>query len=284
MSKKKKVKRQGKIPLIIIGLFLTLGGLAFIAPGLFGNTGYITEITRSERILGSEDIIGAPNSYRWHVNYKFRTATGEIATGFVEVRGDAISSKSGLHVGSPVRYFAFYPSWNQPGSAGIDIHFGGVVFLAVGVFMLTLAVKKPKPKKTPAQRSRAYQAAKNKPRIPVPKKPADLRDPQPVTPEPQQPVTISGGNTMFCESCITQINADAKFCRTCGASVTAGTSVDAGAKPAPAAEPDWDSFEYDDTPFTTEEYNQLDELLTSEEWEDEFELTNIPVAELEDMI
>jgi hypothetical protein len=258
MTKQKKKKGQSRIPLIVIGAFLTLGGLAFIAPGLFGSTGYVTEIYRSERVGGSQNINGNPNAYYWQVSYKFKTANGEIETGSVQVVGDAISSKSGIRAGSPVRYIAFKPEWNRPGSVGID--WSGVAYLVFGVPILILGVKKPKPKKTPAQKSREYRAAKEKPCIPVPGKPAGSR-------ELRQAIYQSGGEKMFCENCGTQINADAEFCRACG------TSVDARAKQAPAAEPDWDSFEYDDTPLTTEEYNQLDELLTEDEWEEEFELT-----------
>jgi hypothetical protein len=143
MGKNKKKKGQSIIPLIIIGAFLVLGGLVFIAPGLFGRTGYVTEVYRSERIGGSQNINGNPNAYYWQVSYKFKTANGEITTGSVQVVGDAISSKSGIRTGSPVRYFAFKPGWNSPGSEGFNG--AGVAYLAAGIFILTLGVRKPKP-------------------------------------------------------------------------------------------------------------------------------------------
>jgi hypothetical protein len=74
---------------------------------------------------------------------------------------------------------------------------------------------------------------------------------------------------MLCENCGTQINARATFCRACGA------SVDAGAKQAPATEPDWDSFEYDDKSVMSDaEVDELYSIATEEEIEDEFDLIN----------
>ena len=69
---------------------------------------------------------------------------------------------------------------------------------------------------------------------------------------------------MFCENCGTQLNDTARFCNNCGASQQA-------TQQAPAFEPDWDSFEYSDTPFTTNEENRLADLATEEEWLEEFE-------------
>ena len=160
-KKKKKNKAASRIAPIIIGVILILCSMIPVSSSLFGQTGYITEITRTERIGGREDINGQPNAYKWTVAYKFKMKNGETATGSATVHGDAISSKSGLHAGSPVRYLAFYPSFNTPGDGGLD---GStviwIVIIGFGVFMISLGARKPKPSKTPAQRSREYKAAK----------------------------------------------------------------------------------------------------------------------------
>ena len=162
-KKKKKSKVADRIAPIVIGIILVICCMIPVSANLFGQTGYITEITSTERIGGREDINGQPNAYKWIVAYKFKMENGEIETGSVTVHGDAISSKSELRVGSPIRYLAFYPGYNTPGEGKLDG--STVMFLLTtgfGVFMITLGVRKPKPKKTPAQRSREYQAAKPK--------------------------------------------------------------------------------------------------------------------------
>ena len=77
---------------------------------------------------------------------------------------------------------------------------------------------------------------------------------------------------MFCENCGAQLEDTARFCKNCGASQQ---PLQEAPRQAPAAEPDWDSFEYDDqTPITTAEMNELAAIATDEEYEDEFDLIN----------
>ena len=75
---------------------------------------------------------------------------GEIDTGSVTVNGDAISLKYGLWVGSPVHYLAFFSDINTLGEGWVD---GSTVIWSVmigfGMFIITLGVREPKPKKTP---------------------------------------------------------------------------------------------------------------------------------------
>ena len=159
MSKKKK--SGSKITPIIIGAILVIGSLMPVSASLFGQTGYITEITSSKRFGGELGDGALPNTYEWHIGYRFKTKSGEYETGSVTVKGDAISSKSGLRVGSPVHYLAFAPQFNTPGEGMFDgstIMY--VLLIGVGVFMITLGIRKEKPSKTPAQRSREYRAAK----------------------------------------------------------------------------------------------------------------------------
>jgi hypothetical protein len=269
MSKtKKKGKAADRIAPVVIGIIIVLCSMIPVSSALFGQTGYITEITRTERIGGREDINGQPNAYKWTVAYKFKMKNGEIETGSVTVHGDAISSKSGLRAGSPVRYLAFYPGFNTPGEGGLDgTTVIWIVTIAFGVFMISLGVRKPKPAKTPAQRSREYKAAKaakeNLP--PVQAKPPASRV------KSAMPINHSGGNKMVCENCGTQLNDTAKFCNNCGASQQSAQPL----QQAPASEPDWDSLEYDDrTPITKAEMDELAAIATDEEYEDEFDLIN----------
>ena len=219
MGKKQKKKNKGssRVAPIILGAIIILCSMIPVSASLFGQTGYITEITRVERIGGRLDVQGQPNSYKWDVGYTFKMKNGEYETGSVTVRGDAVSSKSGLRVGSPVRYLVFYPGFNTPGDGSLD---GSTVMwiamIGFGAFMISLGARKEKPSKTPAQRSREYRAAK--------------AAPTKTTEPPQQ---------------------------------------------APATEPDWDSFEYDNiTPITEAEADELYRLATEEEVEDEFDLIN----------
>ena len=138
------------------------------ASSLFGQTGYITEITSSERIGGAKGDGALPNTYDWHVVYVFKTNTGALQTGSMTATGDAVSAKSGLRPGSPVRYLAFAPRFNAPGSGGFDGNtLMYVGFIGLGVLLIVFGAKKEKPPKTPAQRSREYQAAK----APSPRRP-----------------------------------------------------------------------------------------------------------------
>ena len=160
-KKKKKKKGSSRVTPIIIGVIIVLCGLIPVSSSLFGRTGYITEITQNERVGGRLDEPGRPNAYKWSVAYKFRMENGKIETGSVQVNGDAVSSKTGLRAGSPVRYLAFYPGFNTPGEGGLDG--STVIWIALvifGVFVIMLGAKKPKPAKTPAKRSREYKAAK----------------------------------------------------------------------------------------------------------------------------
>ena len=160
MSKKKKKKESSKMAPITIGAIIVLCSMIPVSASLFGQTGYITEI-HSERFGGRQNVQGQPNSYKWDVGYTFKMKNGEYETGSVTVRGDAVSSNSGLRVGSPVRYLVFYPGFNTPGEGGLD---GNTVMwiamIGFGVFMISLGARKDKPSKTPAQRSREYRAAK----------------------------------------------------------------------------------------------------------------------------
>ena len=223
-NKKKKKKLADRIAPVIIGIILVVCSMIPVSSSLFGQTGYITEIIRTERVGGREDINGQPNAYKWTVAYKFKMENGEIETGSVTVHGDAISPKSGLRVGSPIRYLAFYPGFNTPGEGGLD---GStviwIVTAAFGVFMITLGVRKEKPSKTPSQRSREYHAAKAS------------RENQP--PAVQTNTTNQQGFL--------------------------------------SAEPDWDSFEYDDkTALIKTEVDELYSIATEEEIKEEFDLIN----------
>ena len=135
-----------RIAPIILGAILVLCSMIPVSANLFGQTGHITEITRVERFGGRLDVPGRPNTYKWHVGYKFKMKNGELETGSVEVKGDAISSKSGLRAGSPIRYLAFYPGFNTPGEGEFD---GSTMMYALvilfGVFMITLGARKEKP-------------------------------------------------------------------------------------------------------------------------------------------
>jgi len=78
MKEKKKRDENGKgnrIAVIIIGAILVLGLLLPVASNLFGRTGYITEITRFERIGGKLDEPGYSNAYWWSVGYNSRRKT-----------------------------------------------------------------------------------------------------------------------------------------------------------------------------------------------------------------
>jgi len=141
MDKKKK-KKSGKIAPIIIGAIIIICCMIPVSSSLFGQTGYITEITSSER-RGGEIDGELPNTYYWTVNYIFKTQNGESHIGSVQVKGDAVSSKSGLRVGSSVRYLAFAPRFNTPGDGGFDS--GTIMYLLLigfGVFMIAIGVRK----------------------------------------------------------------------------------------------------------------------------------------------
>ena len=232
----KKSNAADRIAPIVIGIILVLCSMIPLSSSLFGQTGYITEITRTERIGGREDIIGQPNTYKWIVAYKFKMNDGGIETGSVTVHGDAISSKSGLRIGSPVRYLAFYPGFNTPGEGGLDrTTFIWMGIIAFGVFMIRFGAEKPKPTKTPAQRSRAYRAAK------AAKAAKEAKE----NPSPPVGATSSDRATVLQQA------------------------------PVPVAEPDWDALAYDDqTPITAAEMDELAAIATEEEYEDEFDLIN----------
>ena len=159
MSKKQGKKNGSRIAPIIIGAILVICSMIPVSASLFGQTGHITEITRVERIGGRLDVSGQPNAYKWHVGYKFKMKNGELETGSVTVQGDAISSKSRLRAGSPVRYLAFYPGFNTPGEGGFN---GSTIMYALmipfGVFMISLGLRKEKPAKTSARRGRVYRS------------------------------------------------------------------------------------------------------------------------------
>ena len=251
MGKKQKSKNGSRLAPIILGAILVICSMIPISANLFGQTGRITEITSVER-FGGELEGNPPNRYKWDIAYKFKMENGEIGTGSITVIGSAISAKSGLTAGSPVRYLAFAPRINNPGAGG----FGGstimyAAMIGFGVFLISLGVRKEKPPKTPAQRSREYRAAKKN---------------QP--PSVQKPVYNSGGDKMFCENCGTQLNEGVKFCNNCGASQQT-------LEQTPQPEPDWDSFEYDnETPITGAEADELYGIATEEEIEEEFDLIN----------
>jgi len=153
MSKKKKKNRKGskienRVAFIIIGAVIALCSMFPVASSLFGQTGYITEITSNERFGGRKDEPGQPNAYEWHIGYIFRTKSGQYETGSVTVKGDAISSKSGLRAGSPVRYLAFAPRINNPGRGGFDGNMILYVFLiGLGVVFIVLGAREGKPSK-----------------------------------------------------------------------------------------------------------------------------------------
>ena len=159
MSKKQKRKNKDRIALIITGAILVIGSMIPVSASLFGQTGYITEITSSNRFGGALGDGALPNTYEWHIGYTFKTKNGEYKTGSVTVKGDAVSSKSGLRVGSPIRYFAFAPQFNTPGKGRFDsstiIY---VLMIGLGVFLIMLGVRKKKPLKTPATKSRNITA------------------------------------------------------------------------------------------------------------------------------
>jgi hypothetical protein len=136
-------KIHSKALLIILGAILTLFPLLPVSINLFGSTGYVTEITRTERIRRDDD--GRLDAYLWEVGYKFRMKDGEITTGSVQVKGAAYSPKSGLRVGSPIRYFALRPGFNTPGEGKLDTTTFMFLFVtAVGVFLIRQGVRKPK--------------------------------------------------------------------------------------------------------------------------------------------
>ena len=161
VGKKRKKNGAGrKIVPIIIGTILVIGSMIPVSASLFGQTGYITEIRSSERVGGELGDGNLPNTYNWSVSFVFKMENGGYATGSVTTKGGAISSKSGLRVGSPVRYLAFAPKVNTPGEGVFDVSTILYVLLAAfGGFLITLGVwkEKPKPSKTPAQRSREYR-------------------------------------------------------------------------------------------------------------------------------
>ena len=247
----KKPKKESRIAPIVIGVVMIVCCMIPVSASLFGVTGYVTEITNSERIGGRLDEPGRPNAYWWSVSYKFKTKSGKIETGSEEVKGDAVSAKSGLRVGSPVRYLAFAPGINSPGEGGFDSNtIMYVLCIGFGVFMIWLGAHKPKPPKTPSQRSREHKAAKaKKAAVAVEAAPA--------------PVPESGA--VFCANCGAKLGAGAKFCGNCGASQQATAVV----------EPDWDALEFDDnTPVTDTEAEELYKIATEEEIHEEFDLIN----------
>ncbi|MCL1875374.1 MAG: zinc ribbon domain-containing protein [Synergistaceae bacterium] len=264
MAKKQKVGIGSRIAPIIIGAILVIGSMIPVSASLFGQTGYITEITSSKRSGGALRDGSMPNTYEWHVGYKFKTKNGEYETGSVTVKGDAISSKSRLRAGSPVRYLAFAPGFNVPGEGGFDVSTIMYVFcIAFGVFMIALGARKSKPPKTPSQRSREYRSAKAAKEI----KSTHVKTKASGRASKTAPVH-RGGEKMFCENCGAELSSGAKFCSGCGESQQASQQV---RQPTP----DWDSFEYDDkTPITEAEAEELYRLATEEEIEDEFDLIN----------
>jgi hypothetical protein len=268
MAKKKKRGIGGRIGEVILGAILVFGGMIPVSASLFGQTGHITEITSSQRFGGALRDGSLPNTYKWDIGYKFKMKNGEYETGSVTVNGDAVSSKSGLRAGSPVRYLAFYPGFNTPGGGGFDVStMMYVLCVGIGVLLIWFGVRKETEAKTPSQRSREYRAAKaaednQPPPPPVKKKPTRRA-------KTAAAVNNSGGdNKMFCKNCGTESSAGANFCKSCGANLQTG-------RQAPAAEPDWDSFEYDDeTPITEAEADELYGIATEEEVADEFDLIN----------
>ena len=154
--KRKANKLADRIAPIIIGVVIVLCSLIPVSEGLFGRTGYITEIRSSERFGGRRDEPGQPNTYEWHIGYTFKTESGELETGSVTVKGDAISAKSGLRVGSHIRYLAFAPRFNRPGEGKFDGASLFYLFLtAFGVFMIILGVRKEIPGKKSAKHRRS---------------------------------------------------------------------------------------------------------------------------------
>jgi len=216
MSKKKStgMSKGNRIAFIIIGAFLAVGSLLPVATTVFGQTGYITEINSSERFGGAVGDGALPNTYEWHVSYTFKTKDGKLETGSITAVGDAVSSKSGLRVGSPVRYFTLIPAYNTPGESLYDNNaYMFLLVTAVGVWMVTLGARKGKPSKTPAQRSREYQSTQAAKLNPPP-----VGAKQSSRVKAAQPIRIDGGNKMFCENCGAQLNDTAQFCKNCGAS------------------------------------------------------------------
>ena len=275
MSKKKKKKGSSRAAPIILGIILVVCPMIPLSSALFGQTGYITEINNVERFGGRADIQGQPNAYEWHIGYTFKMKNGEYKTGSVTVIGDAVSSKSGLRAGSPIRYLAFYPSFNTPGKGGLDASTAmWIAAIGFGVLLIVLGARKPKPAKTPAQRSREYKEAKAAKAV--------KEGPTPVQTKPQTsrvkasaPISHTVGNKMFCENCGTQLNNTAKFCNNCGASQQPLQSPKQSPQQATVIEPDWDSIGYDEiTPITKAEMDELAAIATDEEYEEEFDLIN----------
>jgi len=146
-------KKLDRTAPIIIGAIIALCSLLPVSASLFGETGHITEITSSKRFGGELGDGNLPNTYEWHESYTFTTKNGEYQTGSITVKGDAISSKSGLRAGSPVRYLAFAPTINTPGKGMFD---GStllyLLMIGFGVFMIRLGFRKAPPKKTPGKK------------------------------------------------------------------------------------------------------------------------------------
>ena len=280
MSKKKKKKNKApsRAAPLILGIILVVCPMIPLSSALFGQTGYITEINNVERVGGRKDIQGQPNAYDWYIGYTFKMRNGEYETGSVKVIGDAVSSKSGLRVGSTVRYLAVYPRFNTPGSGGLDgSTFMWIVVIGFGVFLIVLGARKPKPQKTPAQRSREYKAEKaaKAAKAAVESPPLVQQKPTASRAKPAPTNSFSGGKKMFCGNCGAQLNDTVKFCGNCGASQQPAQPPQLAQQQAPAPEPDWDSFEYDDeSPITEAEADELYRLATEEEVEDEFDLIN----------
>ena len=237
----KKPKKESRITPIVIGVVMIVCCMIPVSASLFGRTGHITKITSSNRVGGNLDEPGRPNAYWWTVSYTFVMKNGKESTGSEQVKGDAVSAKSGLCAGSPVRYLAFVPGINSPGEGGFDSNtIMYVLCIGFGVFMIWLGARKPKPPKTPSRRSREYKAKK-------------------------APAPVPESGTMFCANCGTKLGADVKFCGNCGASQQATAVV----------EPDWDALEFDDnTPITDTEAEELYKIATEEEIHEEFDLIN----------
>ena len=148
MAKKKQKGSiiEQRVAPIILGALLVFVSLIIISATLFGQTGYVTEITRNERVGGRYEMGSNPNVYDWYVSYKFKTENGEIETGSVRVRGNDYSSKSGLRPGSPIRYLPFYPGYNTPGDGKFNVStFLWLLTAAIGAWLISLGAKKGKP-------------------------------------------------------------------------------------------------------------------------------------------
>jgi len=142
-----KKKNRVQIAPVIIGAIMALCCMIPVTENLFGKTGYVTEIRYAQRQGGALADGSRPNTYEWTVGYTFKTQSGEYVTGSVTVNGDAISSKSKLKAGDPVRYLAFAPNFNTPGNGMLD---GGVFWYLLpagfGVFMIVLGIRSGKPR------------------------------------------------------------------------------------------------------------------------------------------